>query len=108
MHDGAHDAAVELRLELLVTHIVVESLKLLYADRLVVEYLDDLGARDGLLDVAVDGAQRGLLRHVVLGGSLTDEAAAEEVEGNEEQGDEGQEPAGVEHHEHGSYEGDGA
>ena len=108
MHDGAHDTAEELSLELLVAHVVVQGLELLHADRLVVEHLDHLGARDGLLDVAVDGAQCGLLCHVVLGGLLTDETAAEEVEGHEEQGDDGQEPAGVEHHEHRAHQGDGA
>ena len=57
--------------------------------------------------VAVDGAEGGLLGHVVLGGLLTDETAAEEVEGHEEQGDDGQKPAGVEHHEHRACQGDG-
>ena len=108
VHDGAHDAAVEVGLELLVAHIVVQGLELLHADLLVVEDLDHLGARDGLLDVAVDGTQGRLLGHVVLGGLLTDQTAAEEVQRHEQQGQNGQKPAGVEHHEHRTHQGNGA
>ena len=104
VHDGAHNAAEEVGLELLVAHVVVQGLELLHANVLVVEHLDHLGARDGLLDVAVHRAQRGLLGHVVLGGALGNEAAAKEVEGHEEDGDEGEDPVGVHHHDEGAHQ----
>ncbi len=97
-HDGAHDAAPEHRADLLVAHIVVEHIELLDAGALVVEHLDDLLAVDGLLDVAVDSAQRRLLRRIVLVARRADPAAQLHEQRHEHHRDERQPNVGVEHH----------
>ena len=99
VHDRTHNAAVELRLHLLVAEILVESLEFLAANVLVVEDLDDLLSRNGLLDVSVSRAECRLLTRVIFSRCSRDLCAADREEGNE--GDRDQSQPGVSrYHEH--------
>ena len=97
-HHRAHDAAEEQGLRLLFAQVVVQAAELLLAHALVVEHLHDLLSGHGLLDVAVDRAQRRLLGGVEAAAALHDEHAALEEQRNEHHGDQRQPDVGVDHH----------
>ena len=97
-HHRAHDAAEEQGLRLLFAQVVVQAAELLLAHALVVEHLHDLLSGHGLLDVAVDRAQRRLLGGVEPATALHDEHAALEEQRQEHHGDQRQPDVGVDHH----------
>ena len=97
-HDRAGHAAPELRLELLVTHIVVERGKFFHTALFVVEHLDNLLAGDRLLDVTVHGTEGALLRRIVLAAQFADGETAEQKDRDERNRHERQDPA-CRHHE---------
>ena len=108
MHDGTHNAAPELGFELLVAHIVVEKLEFLHSFCLVVEDLDHLLTCDGLLHIAVDSAESGLLSRVILGGALCHHTRKKGKERYEDYGDKGQDPVGGDHKDEGACQSDNA
>ena len=97
-HDRTHDTAPELRLELLVAHIVVQCRKFLDADIFMIEDLDDLLTCDGFLDIAVDRTERRLLTGIVFCGQLGNGTAALGKDRDEDNGDDRQPDVGVQHH----------
>ena len=105
-HHGTHNTAVELRLHLLFTEVVVQHIELLHAGGFVVEYLDDLGAGNGFLDVAVHRAKSRLLSGVVFAGGLGKRLTALGKDGQECHGDQGKPDVGGEHEDEGAHQRD--
>ena len=96
-HDRSHDTAEKLRADLLFAQVVVQQFKFVHAGCLVVEDLDDLLPRDALFDVAVDCAERRLLRNIVFARLAGQRAPAEEIDRDEREGDQRQPDVGVAH-----------
>ena len=96
-HDRHEDIREGVRVAGRLTQLIVQLVKLLLALVLVAEYLDDLLAVDHFLDVAVDLAERGLLREEVACGLAADILDDNEHDRHAEQNENRQPDVGHDH-----------
>ena len=105
--DGHDGGGVEVGAAGALAVLVVELVELALGNVLVGEGLDDLHALDHFLNVAVDGAQRGLLLLIVGAAELADLLEYDNDDDQHDQRAQEQHRGEVQHHDHGTDEGDG-